>query len=139
MKKFIFLASCLIVLLFSCSPEERKRQQYFSNGKMLYIKKCKNCHQENGEGLGELIPPIQNSDYFLTNQNRTICLIFNGLEGEIQVNGKTYNQPMPANPKLSCQEIAFLMTFLYNTWGSTDSIFTKKTVEIVLDSCSKAE
>ena len=137
MKRLWDTATLLILLLstLSCqSEEETKRQQYITEGILIYKNNCANCHQTNGAGLASLYPPIAGSDY-LADKNALICLIRYGLQGPIVVNGKRYNRPMPAQPKLSDLEIAELTTYLYNKWGGETKVTDVKAVTPVLEQC----
>ena len=128
------------VLLFSTlscqSDEEIKRQQYITEGMLVYKNNCANCHQTNGQGLAALYPPIAGSDY-LVNKSSVICLIQYGQRGPIVVNGKRYNRPMPAQPQLSALEIAELTTYIYNEWGSETKLTDVKAITPVLEQCRK--
>jgi cytochrome c551 len=97
----------------------QKELMYYSNGKKLYTTLCTNCHTEKGEALGRLIPPIEKSDYLMADLGRAAQIIKYGQRGPITVNGIIYNQPMPANPKLTNLEIAELITYISNSWGNS--------------------
>ena len=121
----------LLVALSACqSADELKTEQYYSEGYQLYTTHCANCHQADGLGLVDLYPPLSESTY-LSRRNEMICVVKNGLSGEIKVGGKTYNRPMPANPKLTDIEIAEIVTYVTNTWG-------EKTVYMHTDSVTAA-
>ncbi len=108
----------LVVMSAACeSKDELKRDQYYSEGYQLYTANCANCHQADGKGLANLYPPIIGSKY-VSQTGPLVCIIKNGLEGEIVVAGKTYNRPMPANPKLTDIEIAEIVTYVSNSWGN---------------------
>lgn len=127
--------------IFACSPEKNKIDrdlsdikdakilQYAIEGKILYENYCGNCHQNDGTGLGKLIPPLKGSDYMKDNIGRTVSIIKNGLKGEILVNGQVYNQPMPANSQLTNMEIAQITTYLYNIWGNEKGIIDAKQID----------
>lgn len=137
----------LIILLFAiaCSPKNSKEEntlsqiedsevmKYAVEGKTIYENHCGNCHQNDGLGLGKLIPPINNSDYFKESVHRSIWIMKYGQEGEIVVNGEVYNQPMPASPKLTPLEISQISTYLYNIWGMSEGKITSKQVEKYLE------
>ncbi|QJW90078.1 cytochrome c [Spirosoma taeanense] len=128
-------ALLLLVGTLSCqSEEEIKRQRYITEGILLYKTHCANCHQDKGQGLAALYPPIAGSDY-LVNKNKVICLIRYGQQGPIVVNGKPYNRPMPAQPQLSDLEVAELTTYLYNEWGGESKVTDVKAVTPVLKQC----
>lgn len=151
MRNKFYLAIAFIILLFACGSYEefensatanysdakmQKFAKYMIQGKQLYTTHCSNCHQDKGEGLGKLFPPLANSDYMLENIPRTICGIKNGIKGEIKVNGKTYNQAMPALSRLTNLEIAEISTYVYNSWGNEKGMVEIETVEKVLSNCS---
>ena len=121
-----------LFLLSSCQSKEKvKLEQYYIGGKEIFEKNCANCHQKDGKGLQNLYPPIAGSDY-LKHKSQVILAIKNGLVGEIKVNGKTYNQPMPANSHLQHLDIAEVVTYIYSEWGNEQKITTVAEVEEVL-------
>lgn len=136
----------LILFLFavSCAPKSTDKEntlsqisdpevmKYAVEGKRIYENHCGNCHQNNGEGLGNLIPPLKDADYFKENIHRAVWIMKHGQEGEIIVNGQKYNQPMPASPRLTPLEIAQISTYLYNIWGSKEGLITSSNVEFYL-------
>ncbi len=129
------LGLLLLVAASGCrSQEELKRDQYYAEGYQLYMTHCANCHQADGKGLANLYPPLQGSEY-LGRKAEFICISKNGLAGEIQVAGKTYNRPMPANPRLTDIEIAEITTYVYNTWGQETTYTPTDSVTKILDNC----
>jgi len=109
--------------------EKMKFKQYMTEGRRLYIVNCANCHQKDGKGLARLIPPLAGSDYLTKSMERSVCIIKNGLEGEIMVTGISYNQPMPAHENLTNIEIAEIVTYIHNTWGNFKGIVDVKKVQ----------
>lgn len=129
----LFVLILAVVSFTSCQSEEKiKLEQYYIGGKELYEQNCANCHQKDGKGLQNLYPPIAGSDY-LKDKEKVIYIIKNGLSGEIMVNGKKYNQPMPANNQLTNLDIAEVVTYIYNEWHGETKITEVKEVEKVLD------
>jgi cytochrome c551 len=125
-------------LLTACdSQEELKRKQYYIDGQVLYKTHCANCHQENGQGLAGLYPPISGSDFLKKNKDLVLCSMRNGLKDTIVVNGKTYRQPMPANTQLQALDVAEIGTYIYNEWGNEKVITDVKSVQKVLEGCKK--
>ena len=128
-KAFSLISSMMLLSLFSCSGEKSEGAKiqdrlsdteikFYTNGKKLYTQHCSNCHMENGEGLGTLIPPLKNADYLLKDVPGAASIIVNGLSGSIVVNGTEYNQPMPANLNLNPSEVAEILTYISNSWGN---------------------
>lgn len=138
---FLLLAYCF---LLSCNTNEKSTQnhspkftQYYNQGEQLYTKHCSNCHQKNGKGLGRLYPPLDSSDYMTKNFNDVICLMENGKQGSLIVNGIEFNQPMPGVPALTDLEVAEIATYIYNTWTHSRGIVEVKDVTAILQNCGQ--
>ncbi len=125
-----------ISILNSCSIKDPKFQQYYAQGQVLYEKHCSNCHQKNGQGLGRVYPPLASSDYLNTNFEKSLCLMKYGTQGEIIVNGKGFNKPMPAIPSLTELEIAEIATYIGNSWGSQQGLFDVTKASKVMSNCT---
>lgn len=108
-------------------------------GEQLYLKHCANCHQKDGEGLGLLYPPVDRSDYIDNRFEEVICLMKYGKSGEIVVNEKTYNQPMPGIPSLTDLELAELATYLYNSWSRERGLIDVKQVATIVAQCQNGK
>ena len=141
MRKVYGFILCMAGFLWiSCSPGQKqgesvKFQQYFVEGEQLYLTHCSNCHQKNGKGLGLLYPPLDQSDYMDNNLQEVVCLMKYGKSGEIVVNGKVYNQPMPGVITLTSLEIAEIATYIYNSWSHKRGIIEVIEVTKTLDQC----
>jgi len=129
----LFLLVSFIFL--SCSTKSAKFQQYYAQGQALYEKNCSNCHQKNGKGLGLVYPPLASSDYFEKNFNASLCLMKYGKQGDIIVNGKSFNKLMPGVPSLTELEIAEIATYIKNSWGSQNGIVEINQVTSALNEC----
>ena len=112
MKNSIYLFFVLLFICLSCSSNE------FSQGRELYLYYCSSCHLESGQGLRSLYPALAKSDYLEKYNEAVPCIIRKGLEGKIIVNGKDYDLPMPAMPKISAFEITNIMNFINHSWGN---------------------
>lgn len=117
------------------SNKDTKFQQYFVQGEQLYLKNCSNCHQKNGGGLGRLYPPLNKSDYMDQHFEEVICIMRNGVWGELLVNGKKYNKEMKGIPSLTELEIAEIATYIYNSWEHQRGIIEIPIVESALKKC----
>lgn len=115
--------------------DQIKLEQYIVAGEILYQLHCSNCHKTNGEGLARLIPPLSNADYFSQDSSKLLCVMKYGLEGSIKVNGVEYNQPMPANLKLTNLELAELSAFLYNKFQGKEKLILPESVGKTLNGC----
>jgi nitrite reductase (NO-forming) len=99
-------------------------------GKQAYMQTCFACHQAEGQGIPNAFPPLAKSDYLNADVNRAIDIVLNGLTGEITVNGETYNSIMTSQ-SLSSDEIANVLTYVYNSWGNNGTVVTRDMVEKV--------
>jgi nitrite reductase (NO-forming) len=88
-----------------------------ASGKQIYTKTCFACHQANGEGIANAFPPLAKSDYLNADVDRAIGIVLRGKTGEITVNGKKYNSVM-TKQTLNDDEVADVMTYIYNSWGN---------------------
>ena len=81
-------------------------------GSILYNTYCASCHQGDGKGDNNRFPPLVDSDWVTGNAERLIDVVFYGLQGEIRVNGKSYNGLMPPNNHLDDHAIASILTYI---------------------------
>jgi mono/diheme cytochrome c family protein len=121
----------------SCSTRDPKFQQYFVQGQVLYEKHCSNCHQKNGTGLGRVYPPLASSDYLNNNFEKTLCMMKYGTQGEIVVNGKSFNKTMPAIPSLTELEIAEIVTYIGNSWGHEKGLIDVAKASEIMGKCAQ--
>jgi nitrite reductase (NO-forming) len=99
------------------------KEQQVKAGAALYQGTCSVCHQDNGEGLPGVFPPLAKSDWLMADRRRAIEAVINGVSGPITVNGKPYDSVMPPMSQLSDDEVANILTFAMNSWGnSADAI-----------------
>ncbi|REG89018.1 copper-containing nitrite reductase [Winogradskyella sediminis] len=105
-----------------------KEQMKF--GKQIYMQTCFACHQAEGQGIPNAFPPLAKSDYLNADVNRAIGVVVNGLSGEITVNGNTYNSVM-TKQMISSDDVANVLTYVYNSWGNSKKVVTKKMVDDV--------
>ena len=90
-----------------------------AKGKGVFMQTCFVCHQPNGEGIPNQIPPLAKSDYLMADKERSIRGVIQGQSGEMTVNGKTYNGTMIPLNYLSDEDIANVLTYVRNSWGNS--------------------
>lgn len=124
------------MVLDSCQSEQAINQaRYFVNGKGLYERLCKNCHNTDGKGLADLIPPLTDSLFLKKHRSKLACYIKFGIQGEVNVGQKIYNSAMPGNASLSNIEIAELITYICNSFENKQGLYDVTMVEKDLSSC----
>lgn len=111
--------------------QESPLEQSIKRGEAVYIDFCKRCHMPNGKGVGTTYPPLAGSNWLEEKRKESIHSVKYGLNGEIQVNGKTYNNVMTPLG-LSDDEVADVMNYVMNSWGNTqETMVTKDEVSAI--------
>ena len=110
--------------------QTKSLEQKIADGKQVYMKTCFACHQASGEGIPNAFPPLAKSDYLNADVKRAISIILHGKTGEITVNGKQYNSVM-TKQALSEEEVADVLTYVYNSWGNNKTNVAVNTVKEV--------
>jgi len=123
----------LLGIIWGCQSGEKT----YNEGAMLYEQHCANCHMEDGTGLEELYPPLAKSDMLESLGASTACIIRNGLEGEIRVNGTVYNNKMLPIETLSAVEMTNIINYINNAWGNKRAFIELREVEKALEACAK--
>ena len=132
--KNLLISSFFVVILCGVLTQSCEQKPY-KHGEILYQNFCQNCHNEDGEALRKLIPPLANSDYLINHKEELACIIRYGLEGEIVVNGIKYNQVMSPIDKLTDVEIANIINYINNTWGNSNGYTSLVDVQKSLENC----
>ncbi len=110
--------------------------QQFAEGRVVYQKACAACHGLGGEGLPSLAPPLLDSEWLTGPADRVIRIVLQGLEGPIEVGGRTYAPPailpsMPAVDSLNDMEIAAMMSYVTRELGQSSRTNTADEVAII--------
>lgn len=90
---------------------------------------------ENGQGLGELIPPLADSDYYLDHYDNLSCIITKGLSGKITVNGQLYEEEMLALNNISLAELSNLINYMNSQWYPSKEEVNLTTIKTQLSNC----
>jgi len=83
-----------------------------------YMAACAACHQDTGAGLAGVFPPLAGSEH-VTDANKAIDIVLNGLIGPITVKGTQYDGVMPPMRQLSDEQIAGILTYVRGSWGNS--------------------
>lgn len=91
-------------------------------GEAVYTANCVSCHQAGGEGLPGAFPPLAGHVPAIYNADggREVLLhtVLFGLQGEIDVDGDTYNGAMPGWPQFSDEETADVLNYITHAWDN---------------------
>lgn len=106
----------------------KSKSERIELGQRLFTSICAACHQPTGQGRPNVFPPLAGSDFLNADKNRAIQIVIRGRQGEVVVNGMTFNNSMPSFP-LSDQDIANVLTFVYNSFGNSGLEVTPEEVK----------
>jgi mono/diheme cytochrome c family protein len=105
-------------------------------GKKLYANHCAGCHQDEGEGLGKVYPPLKKADYLKEHFSELPCIIRNGMHKKIIVNGQEYTYEMFGVKGVGDYEIAAICNYISSEWQvGKNEILTKEKVTQVIEAC----
>ncbi len=95
---------------------------------------CATCHGFNGEGVDDLAPPLENSEYIKGSPERLALVLLHGLAGPVHVNGKLYelNGTMPGlanNQDFTDQDIQNIITYLHSTFSEGSKKITAEKIK----------
>jgi mono/diheme cytochrome c family protein len=103
------------------------KEDRIAAGRQLFTA-CAACHQPTGRGVPNVFPPLAGSDFLNADKARAIGIVIHGKQGVVVVNGVTYNNSMPPFP-LSDQNIANVLTYVYNSFGNSGIEVTPEEVK----------
>ncbi|NLJ92144.1 MAG: cytochrome c [Aeromonadales bacterium] len=102
----------------SNTVENEVNQDNNAQGAELFLAHCSSCHQQNGAGINSAIPPLKNSPYINADPEVAINIILFGIEGEINVAGRTYQGRMPTfGNNLTNKQVAAISQYLHEQWS----------------------
>jgi len=111
---------------FSAQPSLKPSMD---RGKKVFDSYCLSCHQADGNGVPRLNPPLVKTEYVSGDKKKLIGIVLNGLQGEIEVDGETYNNVMASHDFLTDQQIADVLTYVRNSFGNKFSAVTPAEVK----------
>jgi mono/diheme cytochrome c family protein len=115
-------------------PLSAAAQKQIERGAEVYQTVCGLCHQPTGFGVPNVAPPLLESEWAMGEPERLIRIALQGLYGEIEVNGETWNLAMPgqgANPTLDDAKLADVLSYVRNAWGNEASVISTAQVAAV--------
>ncbi len=115
------------------------KEQQVKAGEVLYKGTCSVCHQDSGQGIPDVFPPLAKSDFLVKDSKRAVGIVLNGLTGKVTVNGKTYDSVMPPMSQLNDDEVANILTYVLNTWGNDGGVVTKEQVQTIRATTKRPE
>jgi len=129
-------AGSAVMYMSSCGGgNSAQNAQSVNNGLTLFETNCSACHQKTGEGMANMYPPLKGSDLLKKNPTQIACIIKNGLNGKLVVNGKEYNNVMAPLAGLSAQEVADISNYVLNNFNQLDTYVDADKVTKLWENC----
>ena len=118
----IFISAAVFFLMMICAGFKTTNIRQggtavsVARGKEVYTQVCLSCHQVDGGGVPNMIPPLIKTKYVIGDKKQLINIVLNGLQGDVEVNGDFYHNVMPPQSTLTDQQIADVLTFVRNSF-----------------------
>jgi putative membrane-bound dehydrogenase-like protein len=113
----------------SCPAPVAPTRAQLQDGRKVYSTTCAACHQASAQGLPEKYPPLAGSEWVTGDERRLLRIVLQGLTGDIDVGGETYNGAMPGwGAILKDADVAAVATYLRNSFGNRASAIAPTTV-----------
>lgn len=122
------IAVALLVSALSGQASEQDIRNSIALGALAFADNCRKCHQADGYGEEELYPSLHNPA-LLADKELLIKTVLYGRKGHVEEVGDGVEQLMPSLDFLSNSEIAAIIAFISNSWGSEVLIVTPKEVQ----------
>ncbi|MGV3684763.1 MAG: PVC-type heme-binding CxxCH protein [Daejeonella sp.] len=109
----------------------------FTKGKAIYMRDgfCGTCHQPDGNGLpASGFPPLAGTKWVTGAEERLIKLVLKGMQGPIEVKGRSYSGQVPMTPfggLLKDDEVAAILTYVRNSFGNKAPAVTAEKVAAI--------
>lgn len=95
-------------------------------GQQVYLSNCMACHQATGQGIPGAFPPLAQhaADLYVADGGEYLLhvLLF-GVQGQISVQGMSYNGFMPAWPQLNDEQLASVLNHIVVKLGTPPAGF----------------
>jgi mono/diheme cytochrome c family protein len=103
-----------------CAVQKSPFKISMDSGKVVYSNKCLSCHQANGLGIEGINPPL-NGKLITGDKTKLIGIIINDKNAHGENDGKQHENIMHGNAEIKDQEIAYVLTFIRNSFGNKAS------------------
>ncbi len=127
MKGTLFLLSLAALALAGCSPSsstsssDATAADRLAAGEKLYGSNCSACHMADGSGVENMQPALQDNAIVAGDPNLLIRVVLQGPAAVLPANRPAYSNTMPPFAHLSDQEIADILTYVRQQFGSNSS------------------
>lgn len=114
--------------------EPKPYKDKLTAGLQLYQVYCGACHGPTGQGVANLAPPLDGSEFVHGSPDKLALIALHGLYGPVTVKGRRYefNSPMPglaANPSCSSADLAAILSFVRNAFSREPFTFSAEKMD----------
>ncbi|MBL6763339.1 MAG: c-type cytochrome [Verrucomicrobiae bacterium] len=120
-------------------PLNDEERVLFESGKQLYGMTCGACHQDHGFGMAGMAPPLADSEWVASSEDRLIRIVLQGIGGPITVLGQKFDMDMPGHGTFSDEQIASVLTYIRREWDHTHDPVSSGKVAAVRKATSSRE
>lgn len=93
------------------------------SGEAVYQQACSSCHGPQGGGRAGIFPPVAGSSWVSGVPETPIRIVLHGLEGPVEVDGRTYDGVMPSfGARLSDGEVAAVLSHVRTSWAGASEV-----------------
>lgn len=108
-----------------------------ASGKVIYVNHCLTCHQADGGGVPNMNPPLIKTSYVTGDHAQLIKVVLNGFSENVDIDGESYSNVMPAHDFLKDREIADVLTYVRKSFGNKGGAITAAQVKAVREKNKK--
>ncbi len=137
MKKIILTITGFVLIVLALAQTGNTLKASIDRGKKVYDTYCLACHMEDGNGVPRMNPPLVKTKWVLGDKKKLAVIILNGMDEEIEIDGKNYSNPMAPHDFLTDQEIADVLTYTRNSFGNKATAVTVAEVKTARASLKK--
>lgn len=127
------LPVCALTLLSAQTKPKPKSsgvpKKTMDDGKKVYDLYCLACHQQDGNGVPRMNPPLVKTPYVLGDKKKLVTIVLKGMDQQVEILGQTYSNVMAPHNFLSDQEIADVLSYVRNSFGNKASVVTAAEVK----------
>lgn len=108
------------MLLTACGQSDQEAGPADS-GQEVFLRYCATCHGSSGEGRPPAFPPLTDPQWSRLPGEALALIALYGIQGEIEVGGRTYRGFMPPMQHISDADIAAAVGFVQTQWGGGEA------------------
>lgn len=140
MRRPVFVLALMVIAISAAAQqakpapkkvEKKETATPLGRGKLVYAAYCLACHQADGSGVPNLNPPLIATTWVSGSKATLIEMILKGSKGQVEIDGETFHNTMPAQAHLTDQQIADVLTYIRKSFGNKASAVTPAEVKSI--------